>query len=322
MTEHQNGSRDINRHVDEEDRQKVMLFDGNQDKATIIINESGLYALIFGSKLESAKRFRHWIISVVLTQIHNKSSNPSVSNEICIYKNNLFGEMRIVPTNDSGWFCLSDVCKALKLSQPSKVRERLNPKGVRNIPTLTKGGIQNLLYINESNLYKTIFQSRKPSAEQFTDWVTSEVLPSIRKHGGYIMGQEQMTDEELLSRALQVANSKIQERDRQIAQMQPLADFAHHVHESDDLIDMGTMAQYLCDHGFQIGRNTLFQKLRELKVLKSNNMPYQNQLNLKRFVVKEYIKSTTRGAHLIHQTCVTGKGQRYIYNLLVKQAQS
>lgn len=215
MTEilgYQNGSRDINRHVDEEDRQKVMLFDGNQDKATIIINESGLYSLILSSKMPNARRFKHW--------------------------------------------------------------------------------------------------------------VTSEVLPSIHKHGGYIMGQEQMSDIELLSRALLVAESQIRERDQRIAQMQPLADFAHHIHESDDLIDMGTMAQYLCDHGFQIGRNTLFRKLRELKVLKSNNMPYQNQLNLKRFVVKEYIKSTTRGAHLIHQTCVTGKGQRYIYNLLVKQAQS
>lgn len=81
----------------------------------------------------------------------------------------------------------ADICKALSLSQPSKVRERLNEKGVHTIPTLTKGGTQNLLYVNESNLYKTIFQSRKPSAEKFTDWVTEEVLPSLRKTGSYSM---------------------------------------------------------------------------------------------------------------------------------------
>lgn len=84
-------------------------------------------------------------------------------------------------------FCLTDICKALELTQPSKVKERLNEKGVRSIPTLTKGGEQKLLYINESNLYKTIFQSRKESAERFTEWVTSEVLPSIRKTGSYGM---------------------------------------------------------------------------------------------------------------------------------------
>lgn len=82
-------------------------------------------------------------------------------------------------------FCLADICKALELSQPSKVKERLNQKGVNSIPTLTTGGNQNLLYINESNLYKTIFQSRKDSAEKFTEWVTGEVLPSIRKTGNY-----------------------------------------------------------------------------------------------------------------------------------------
>lgn len=87
-------------------------------------------------------------------------------------------------------FCLSDVCKVLGLTQPSKVKERLNEKGVNTIPTLTSGGTQELLYINESNLYKTIFQSRKECAERFSDWVTSEVLPSIRKNGGYIMEKQ------------------------------------------------------------------------------------------------------------------------------------
>lgn len=252
----------------------------------------------------------------------NKESNTLAEN-FEVFKNEEFGSIRTMTIGGEPWFVGKDVAESLGYSDTNKAvaMHVENEDKKLNDKTSSSFGQRGATLINESGLYALIFGSKLESAKRFKHWVTSEVLPSIRKHGGYIMGQEQMTDEELLSRALQVANSKIQERDRQIAQMQPLADFAHHVHESDDLIDMGTMAQYLCDHGFQIGRNTLFRKLQELKVLKSNNMPYQNQLNLKRFVVKEYIKSTTRGAHLIHQTCVTGKGQRYIYNLLVKQTQ-
>lgn len=98
--------------------------------------------------------------------------------QIQIFENEEFGEIRTI-INNGVWFCLTDVCKALDLTQPSKVKVRLNEKGVNTIPTLTTGGTQNLLYINESNLCKTIFQSRKESAEKFTDWVTSEVLPAI-----------------------------------------------------------------------------------------------------------------------------------------------
>lgn len=108
-------------------------------------------------------------------------------NELKIFQSEEFGEIRTVTIDGEPMFCLADICKALELSQPSKVKERLNQKGVNSIPTLTNGGTQNLLYVNESNLYKTIFQSRKESAERFTDWVTSEVLPSIRKTGQYQM---------------------------------------------------------------------------------------------------------------------------------------
>ena len=106
-------------------------------------------------------------------------------NELQIFNSEEFGEIRTVKVDGEPMFCLSDICRALELTQPSKVKDRLSEKGVNSIPTLTAGGEQNLLYINESNLYKAIFQSRKKSAEKFTDWVTSEVLPSIRKTGSY-----------------------------------------------------------------------------------------------------------------------------------------
>lgn len=114
-------------------------------------------------------------------------------NELQIFNSEEFGDIRTVQLNNEPMFCLSDVCKALGLTQPSKVKERLSEKGVSSIPTLTAGGEQKLLYINESNLYKTIFQSRKESAERFTDWVTSEVLPAIRKTGSY---QKPMTTDQ------------------------------------------------------------------------------------------------------------------------------
>lgn len=106
-------------------------------------------------------------------------------SELQIFNSEEFGKIRTATINNEPMFCLADICRILELSQPSKVKERLLEKGVRSIPTLTNGGTQNLLYVNESNLYKTIFQSRKESAERFSDWVTSEVLPSIRKHGIY-----------------------------------------------------------------------------------------------------------------------------------------
>ncbi len=128
--------------------------------------------------------------------------------ELQIFSNSEFGEIRTITKDDEPMFCLADVCKALELTQPSKVKERLNPKGVNSIPTLTKGGEQKLLYINESNLYKTIFQSRKESAERFTEWVTSEVLPSIRKTGSY---SKPLTTSEQI-RLLAQGNTELAER--------------------------------------------------------------------------------------------------------------
>lgn len=108
-------------------------------------------------------------------------------DKLQIFSNEEFGDIRTVTIDGEPWFCLADVCRALELSNPADVKKRLNEKGIDTIDTLTAGGIQKLLYVNEANLYKTIFQSRKESAERFTDWVTSEVLPALRKTGTYTM---------------------------------------------------------------------------------------------------------------------------------------
>lgn len=102
-----------------------------------------------------------------------------------IFKSEEFGEVRTAVIDGEPMFCLADVCKALEISNVGNVRQRLSEKGIHTADTPTNGGMQKMTFINEANLYKTIFQSRKESAERFTDWVTSEVLPSIRKHGIY-----------------------------------------------------------------------------------------------------------------------------------------
>ena len=247
--------------------------------------------------------------------------------DLKIFTNEEFGEIRTSVVNSEPMFCLSDICKSLGLSQPSKVKERLNEKGVRTIPTLTSGGEQNLLYINEPNLYKVIFQSRKESAERFTDWVTSEVLPSIRKNGGYIAGQEALSDDELLSKALLVAHNKIAERDKiieqkqaRIEQMKPKAIFADAVATSRTSMLIGDLAKLICQDGYRSGQKRLFEWLRNNRYLCKRkgtqwNMPTQKSMELGLFEVKESVHVNSNGCNIVTRTPkATGKAQIYFVN--------
>ena len=251
--------------------------------------------------------------------------------EVRIFNNEEFGEIRTAVVNDEPMFCLSDICKSLGLSQPSKVKERLNEKGVRIIPTLTSGGEQNLLYINEPNLYKAIFQSRKESAERFTEWVASEVLPSIRKNGGYIVGQETLSDEELLSKALMVAQKKIKEKNQLIAmqdsrihEMRPKEIFADAVSASHTSILIGDLAKLICQNGYQIGQKRLFQWLRDNGYLMKNgasrNMPQQRYVEQGLFEIKESnVQNPDGSVRITRTTKVTGKGQIYFTNKFLEK---
>ena len=108
-----------------------------------------------------------------------------VAQRFEIFNKENLGSIRTAVVDGEPWFCLKDACDILELKQPSKVKERLNEKGVLSIHTLTKGGKQALLYVDEPNLYKAIMQSRKKEAEVFSDWIFYEVIPAIRKHGYY-----------------------------------------------------------------------------------------------------------------------------------------
>ena len=106
-------------------------------------------------------------------------------NELMVFQNPEFGELRTAERNGETWFCLADICRPLGL-MTKDVRERLKEDRVVTIPHTDRiGRPKNMVFVNEGNLYRAIFQSRKPEAERFTDWVTEEVLPSIRKTGGY-----------------------------------------------------------------------------------------------------------------------------------------
>lgn len=248
-------------------------------------------------------------------------------NQIKIFENPEFGKVRTALLNDEPMFCLGDVCKALGIAQASKVKERLSEKGVHSIPTLTAGGEQRLLYINESNLYKAIFHSRKESAERFTDWVTSEVLPSIRKSGGYIAGQEQMTDSELMAKALLVAQKQIEERNAQIERMKPKEIFADAVAASHTSILIGELAKLLKQNGVKTRRRRLFTWMRDngylIKGGSSRNMPTQKGMELGLFEIKETTINNPDGSIRISRTTkVTGKGQQYFINKFLAGAQS
>lgn len=135
---------------------------------------------------------------------------------IKIFENALFGQVRSVMGESSEpWFCLADVCKALGL-QSYKVAQRLEKDILSKYTLPTAGGNQEMLFVNEDGLYDVILDSRKPEAKKFRKWITSEVLPSIRKDGGYIISKEGESDEEIMARALRIANSKIKEQARRI----------------------------------------------------------------------------------------------------------
>lgn len=252
-------------------------------------------------------------------------------NGLQIFNSEEFGEIRTITKDDEPMFCLSDVCKALELEQVSRVKARLKTDGVTTSKVIDRlGREQEATFINESNLYKTIFQSRKESAERFTEWVTGEVLPSIRKNGGYIAGQETLSDEELMAKALLVANNKIAERDRiieqkqaRIEQMKPKEIFADAVAASHTSILVGDLAKLICQNGYQIGQKRLFDWLRAngylIKSGGSYNMPTQRYVEQGLFEIKESNLVNPDGSVRITKTTkVTGKGQVYFVNKFLK----
>lgn len=241
-------------------------------------------------------------------------------NDIQLFKNDQFGEVRVIELNGEPLFCLSDVCNILGLRQ-GDVRQRLDEGVVSTQPLLTAGGIQQANFVNEDGLYDAILDSRKQEAKQFRKWVTSEILPSIRKTGGYLITSENDTPEIIMARAILVAQETIKKKDEKLKQLEyrnsilePKAELMDKVMDTDQKIDIGQAAKIL---QLPFGRNTLFQKLREKGVFFSNrNEPKQEYVKRGYFELKEkWIDRDNHDGFMVVKVLVTQKGLDFIAKL-------
>ena len=249
-------------------------------------------------------------------------------SELQIFSSEEFGEIRTVEIEGKPYFAGSDVASALGYAIPHKAVQT-HCKGVQkwNIPT--KSGNQDALFIPEGDVYRLIMRSKLPAAEKFESWVMDEVIPSIRKNGGYIAGQENLSDDELLAKALMVAQNKIAERDRIIAEkqehiekMRPKEIFADAVSSSHTSILIGDLAKLICQNGYQIGQKRLFEWMRNngylVKFGASKNMPMQRYIEQGLFEVKESnVQNPDGSVRITRTTKVTGKGQVYFVNKFI-----
>ena len=259
--------------------------------------------------------------------------------ELQIFKSEEFGEVRTISRDGEPMFCLADACRVLDIKNSRDAKNRLKEDGVvtTDMGVITgkrKDGSDavqkvEMTFINESNLYKLIFQSRKLEAEKFADWVTTEVLPSIRKHGGYISGQAEMSPEELMAKALQVAQKTLEEREARIGVLaaensaltvekqilQPKADYF------DELVDRNLLTNFR-ETAKQINAkqkdfvNFLLEKKYVYRDKRGKLMPYADR-NKGLFEVKECFNEKTQWCGT--QTLITPKG-RETFRLLYLQA--
>lgn len=241
-------------------------------------------------------------------------------NKLQIFKSNEFGAVRTVTVENEPFFCLVDICKALEISNVSQAKTRLNQDGVISNEVIDSiGRTQTANFVNESNMYKLIFQSRKESAERFTEWVTSEVLPSIRKTGSYQAPQ----GKELLALAVLEAQKTIEEQNQAIERMKPKVIFADAVKASDSSILIGDLAKLLRQNGVDIGQKRLFEYLRNHGYLIKRkgsdwNMPTQKSMNMGLFEIKESTHIDGNGCNIVTRTPkATGKAQIYFVNKFV-----
>lgn len=245
-------------------------------------------------------------------------------NKVKIFNSEEFGAVRTVTINGEPWFVGKDVALALGYSYPQKaVRDHVleEDRGVNEMDT--PSGRQKLVTINESGLYALIFGSKLDSAQRFKHWVTSEVLPAIRKTGSYQAPQ----GKELLALAVLEAQKTIEEQSKAIERMKPKVIFANAVETSHTSILIGGLAKLLRQNGVDTGQKRLFEQLRNegylMKTGSSRNMPKQKYVANGFFQIKETVISNPDGSvRMTKTTKVTGKGQQYFLNKYLKNKEA
>ena len=232
------------------------------------------------------------------------------------FSNEQFGELRVVQDEQGEpWFVAKDVCDALGLGRQHDSTRYLDDDEKGEGLVNTSSGVQTMVTVNEPGLYRLILKSRKPEAKAFQRWVTHEVLPAIRRDGGYMVARDE-TPEETMARALLIAQSTIERQTAQIAELKPKALFADAVAASDGTCLIGELAKMLRQNGVDLGQNRLFEVLREQGFLgksgSNKNVPTQRAMEMGLFRIKETAITHSDGHVTISRTPkVTGKGQVY-----------
>ena len=245
-------------------------------------------------------------------------------NELQIFKSHEFGEIRTTVQNGEPWFVAADVCKALDIENNRKATNRLDDDE-KNTVTLSDGnrGNPNTTIVNEAGLYSLVLGSRKPEAKAFKRWITHEVLPTIRKTGGYVNSAEAFIEHYLpnadeSTRTMFRSQLKaIEDLNARIEADKPKVLFADAVSSSDTTILVGEMAKILKQNGVDIGQKRFFEWLRQNGYLIKRkgsewNMPTQRSMELGLFEIKESTHLDGNGCNITTKTPkVTGKGQQY-----------
>lgn len=250
---------------------------------------------------------------------------------IQVFNNPLFGNVRVIGTEENPQFCLTDVCKALDL-QTAAVMRRLGDDVISSHPISDSlGRIQQANFVNEDGLYDVILDSRKPEAKQFRKWITSEVLPIIRKHGAYMTDksiEKALTDPDfLIQLATELKNEKQKrlQAEQTIVESRPKVLFADAVTTSSDSILVGELAKLIKQNGVNTGQKRLFEWMRNNGFLckksgESFNEPTQHSMELGLFELKKTVIQKPDGSSIISKTTkVTGKGQIYFVNKFLSQ---
>ena len=246
--------------------------------------------------------------------------------EIQIFTNSKFGQLRVA-LNEKGEtvVCLADVCKALAIGNTSDVKRRLDGAAIDTIEvcltSVNQYGAKSvrttkMTYIGEPNLYRCIFQSKKEEAKEFQDWVFNKVLLQIRKTGGYIPVGVEDDEKSILAKALNIMQRTLEVKDRLIEEQRPMAELGRRVTGSEENIMVGEMAKLLYENGIDIGRQRLFDWLRENGyIFKQSREPMQKWIERGIMTVRECWVTTDHGMELAVTPMITGKGQEYFLNL-------
>lgn len=243
---------------------------------------------------------------------------------IKIFENDRFGAVRVSGTSENPLFCLSDVCSVLGLRQ-GDVKQRLDKGVVSTQPLETTGGIQQANFVNEDGLYDVILDSRKPEAKQFRKWITSEVIPSIRKHGAYMTNdtlEKALTSPDFLIQLatnLKEEQQKRIEAERKVTEAAPAVAFTNAVQSANSSCLIGELAKLIAQNGYSIGEKRLFAWMRDNGYLGKHgeryNIPNQQYVEQGLFELKKGVRSGNNGVlHTTITTKVTGKGQVYFVN--------